>query len=111
MIPSIKTLSLHSVKNLLGIFFDIDDTFTTHGKIPATAFQALWELKKTGIKAVAITGRPGGWCDHIARMWPVDGVVGEKRMGPFISGSMKKRENSKSVSLITKMFELISSNA
>ena len=19
----------------------------------------------------------GGWCDHIARMWPVDGVVGE----------------------------------
>jgi HAD superfamily hydrolase (TIGR01484 family) len=26
---------------------------------------------------VPITGRPAGWCDHIARMWPVDGVVGE----------------------------------
>ena len=24
-----------------------------------------------------ITGRPAGWCDHIARMWPVDAVVGE----------------------------------
>ena len=24
-----------------------------------------------------ITGRPAGWCDHIARMWPVDGVIGE----------------------------------
>jgi HAD superfamily hydrolase (TIGR01484 family) len=24
-----------------------------------------------------ITGRPAGWCDHIARMWPVAGVVGE----------------------------------
>jgi len=26
---------------------------------------------------VPITGRPAGWCDHIARMWPVTGVVGE----------------------------------
>lgn len=24
-----------------------------------------------------ITGRPAGWCDHIARFWPVDAVVGE----------------------------------
>ena len=24
-----------------------------------------------------MTGRPAGWCDHIARMWPVDAVVGE----------------------------------
>jgi HAD superfamily hydrolase (TIGR01484 family) len=26
---------------------------------------------------VPITGRPAGWCDHIARLWPVDAVVGE----------------------------------
>jgi hypothetical protein len=26
---------------------------------------------------VAVTGRPAGWCDQIARMWPVAGVVGE----------------------------------
>ena len=26
---------------------------------------------------IPITGRPAGWCDHIARMWPVDAVVGE----------------------------------
>jgi HAD superfamily hydrolase (TIGR01484 family) len=26
---------------------------------------------------IPITGRPAGWCDHIARMWPVDGIVGE----------------------------------
>jgi len=24
-----------------------------------------------------VTGRPAGWCDHIARFWPVDAVVGE----------------------------------
>jgi HAD superfamily hydrolase (TIGR01484 family) len=33
---------------------------------------------------VPITGRPAGWCDHIARMWPVDAVVGEN--GAFYFG-------------------------
>jgi hydroxymethylpyrimidine pyrophosphatase-like HAD family hydrolase len=26
---------------------------------------------------IPVTGRPAGWCDLIAREWPVDGVVGE----------------------------------
>jgi hypothetical protein len=34
-------------------------------------------LKRAGKLLVPITGRPAGWCDHIARMWPVDAVVGE----------------------------------
>jgi HAD superfamily hydrolase (TIGR01484 family) len=34
-------------------------------------------LRRAGIKVVPITGRPAGWCDLIARQWPVDGVVGE----------------------------------
>ena len=74
---AIQEFPSHVAKNLLGIFFDIDDTFTTHGKIGSKPFQALWSLKEAGLKAVPITGRPAGWCDHIARMWPVDGVVGE----------------------------------
>lgn len=77
MIPSFSRIDPKMVKNLLAIIFDIDDTFTTQGKITAAAFQALWQLKEHGLKAVPITGRPAGWCDHIARMWPVDGVVGE----------------------------------
>lgn len=56
---------------------DIDDTITNEGRIPACAFAALEALQRSGIKVVPITGRPAGWCDHIARMWPVDGVVGE----------------------------------
>ena len=28
-------------------------------------------------RSIPVTGRPAGWCDHIARMWPVDAVVGE----------------------------------
>ena len=95
MIPSINSLPTDAAKSLKGVFFDIDDTFTTHGKIPSTAFQALWALKERGMKVVAITGRPAGWCDHIARMWPVDGVVGEN--GAFYfwfddrNGKLKKR--------------------
>ena len=64
-------------RDLQGVFFDIDDTFTSHGKIEPEAFQSLWNAAKAGLKMVPVTGRPAGWCDHIARMWPVEGVVGE----------------------------------
>lgn len=77
MIPPIETINADAVKGLLGIFFDIDGTFTTVGKIHPIAYRALWELKGSGLYVVPITGRPAGWCDHIARMWPVDGIVGE----------------------------------
>ncbi len=77
MIPSIQALPADTAKNLLGVFFDIDDTFTSHGRISSVAFQALWKLRASGLQVVSITGRPAGWCDHIARMWPVDGVIGE----------------------------------
>ena len=60
-----------------GIFFDIDDTFSSDGKITAEAYSALWKLKGAGKIVVPITGRPAGWCDHIARMWPVTAVIGE----------------------------------
>ncbi len=59
------------------VLFDIDDTLTTDGKLTATAYSALERLQAAGLITVPITGRPAGWCDHIARMWPVDGVVGE----------------------------------
>jgi HAD superfamily hydrolase (TIGR01484 family) len=35
------------------------------------------DLRDAGIAVVPVTGRPAGWCDLIARQWPVDGVVGE----------------------------------
>jgi hypothetical protein len=60
-----------------GIFTDIDDTLTTHGRLFAAAYGALERLQRAGFLVVPVTGRPAGWCDHIARMWPVDGVVGE----------------------------------
>ena len=64
-------------KNLEYVFTDIDDTITEHGKIPPETIESIWKLYKNGINIVPVTGRPAGWCDHIARMWPVAGIVGE----------------------------------
>jgi HAD superfamily hydrolase (TIGR01484 family) len=60
-----------------GLFLDIDDTLTMDGRLPARAYAALEALHESGLLVVPITGRPAGWCDHFARMWPVDAVVGE----------------------------------
>ncbi len=60
-----------------GVFCDIDDTLTSAGKLTARAYAALERLHAAGKLVIPITGRPAGWCDHIARMWPVDAVVGE----------------------------------
>jgi HAD superfamily hydrolase (TIGR01484 family) len=70
---------------------DIDDTITHRGRIPACAFQAMENLGKAGIKVIPITGRPAGWCDHIARMWPVDGVVGENGAFYFVYDIYSKK--------------------
>ena len=60
-----------------GVLFDIDDTLTTDGQLTAEAYAAIERLHQAGLLTIPITGRPAGWCDHIARMWPVDAVVGE----------------------------------
>ena len=59
------------------VLTDIDDTLTHNGRLPAVVFRAMEQLKDAGIQVIPITGRPAGWCDHIARMWPVAGLVGE----------------------------------
>jgi hypothetical protein len=59
------------------VLTDIDDTLTVNGRLPAVVFAAMEDLQRSEIRVIPITGRPAGWCDHIARMWPVDGLVGE----------------------------------
>ena len=60
-----------------GVLTDIDETLSTHGRLTAEAYAAMERLRNAGKLVIPITGRPAGWCDHIARMWPVDAVVGE----------------------------------
>src|ERR1700749_2054102 len=59
------------------LFTDIDGTLTTKGQLTDDAFTAMWNLNRAGIFVVPVTGRPAGWCELIARQWPVHGVVGE----------------------------------
>ena len=76
-VHNIETIPKSFCKNLTYFFTDIDDTMTHQGLLPSQSFQAMWQLSKHGVKVVPVTGRPAGWCDHFARMWPVEGVIGE----------------------------------
>ena len=64
-------------RRIKGVFCDIDDTLTTAGRLTAEAYLAMERLHAHEMAVIPITGRPAGWCDHIARMWPVAAVVGE----------------------------------
>jgi HAD superfamily hydrolase (TIGR01484 family) len=59
------------------VLCDLDDTLTLDGQLPAASYSGLEKLQASGRKLIVVTGRPAGWCDLIARLWPVDGVVGE----------------------------------
>lgn len=71
-----KPVSAFSEK-IYFVLTDIDDTLTDDGQLGPMAYQALWDLAAAGTKVIPVTGRPAGWCEMIARMWPVAGVVGE----------------------------------
>ncbi len=73
----LEKLSKKICRSLKGIFSDIDDTLTHHGKLNESSYRALWSLQRAGLRVIPVTGRPAGWVDHLARMWPVDAVIGE----------------------------------
>ena len=73
----LAAFALEARRTIKGVLCDIDDTLSTGGKITAEAYSAMQQLQQARLLVIPVTGRPAGWCDHIARMWPVDGVVGE----------------------------------
>eukprot|EP01041_Mallomonas_annulata_P014613 gene14613-31096_t len=74
-------------RHLVGVFTDIDDTLTTDGAITPDALAALHALQAAGMAAIAITGRPIGWCAPFAQTWPVDAMVAENGAVAFTRGS------------------------
>ncbi len=106
-------------KQIQFVLTDIDDTLTINGKLPAIAYTAMERLQQANIKVIPITGRPAGWCDHIARMWPVDGLVGENGAFYFYydqksrkmirrywrSKKQRKKDGSKLLELEKKILE------
>lgn len=91
----IKQIDEGFCKGLKVVFTDIDDTITDEGLILDISYQAIWDLHRNGIDVVPVTGRPAGWCDHIARMWPVKGVVGENGAFYYSYDRIDRRMNRK----------------
>ena len=85
-------------RKLKFFFCDIDDTLTSGGLLTSESFSAIWRLHQSGIEVVPVTGRPAGWCDHIARMWPVAAVIGEN--GAFTYSYDREERKMRRVSLI-----------
>jgi len=88
-----RPLAELDARGVRAVLVDIDETLTTAGKLTADAYFALERLHSGGKLVVPVTGRPAGWCDHIARMWPVDAVVGENGAFYFLfsEGRLQKR--------------------
>lgn len=64
----------------------MDETLTHHGRLAARTYEALERLQRADLKVIPVTAAPVGWCDQMARMWPVDGVIAENG-GVFIARS------------------------
>jgi HAD superfamily hydrolase (TIGR01484 family) len=89
----VKPLAELDARGVTTVLADIDDTITTDGRLTAEAYGALERLRQAGYRVIPVTGRPAGWCDHIARMWPVDAVVGENGAFYFFyaNGRLERR--------------------
>ena len=73
-LSQIKRAEINEIKVLL---FDLDGTFVSDDRLKSSTLECLEKLRQKKIKRIAVTGRPAGWCDLIARWWPVNSVVGE----------------------------------
>src|ERR1700709_2375243 len=73
----LSNFSIDHARKIDGLLFDLDETLLTHGFLPRAALDALCDWHDAKIKLVAVTGRPSGWGEVIARQWPIDGAVTE----------------------------------
>ena len=73
----LTNIPVERVKEIKALLFDLDGTFVGKDVIQGEAYNYLEKLNAVGVKTVAVTGRPAGWCDLMARWWPISGVIGE----------------------------------
>jgi len=72
----VADLALRSA-GLRGVFSDIDDTLTHEGVVAPEAYAALARARAAGLRVVLVTGRPAGWAEVLASLWPVDAAIAE----------------------------------
>jgi HAD superfamily hydrolase (TIGR01484 family) len=76
-VKAASELSPEEARSLRGVLFDLDDTVLSHGILTRAAYDALWSLRDAGLALVAVTGRPSGWGEVLARQWPIAGCITE----------------------------------
>jgi len=76
-VKPLSSLQPAEAVRLSGILFDLDDTFLDDGMLTEKAYAALHRVWRAGLRLVAVTGRPAGWGEVMARQWPVHAVVTE----------------------------------
>jgi len=103
----IASMPTETAADIKYVLTDLDDTLTLDGRLPAVSYQALEKLEERGKQVIIVTGRPSGWCDMIARFWPVAGVIGEngalafryerqsKKMRRLYEKSVEQREQDR----------------
>ena len=74
---SLSNIPIEDVTKIKAILFDLDGTFVSDDILESSTYRSLEKLHDSGVKTIAVTGRPAGWCDLMARWWPIDAVVGE----------------------------------
>jgi HAD superfamily hydrolase (TIGR01484 family) len=59
------------------VAFDLDDTLLDHGRLLEDTYSALYRLVEAGLLLYGVTGRPAGWGEVLARLFPVRAIVTE----------------------------------
>lgn len=73
----VARLGADEARRVRGLLTDIDDTLTTRGALTRDALEALAQWRAAGLPVMAVTGRPMGWSEPLAREAPIDAVVAE----------------------------------
>jgi HAD superfamily hydrolase (TIGR01484 family) len=60
-----------------GVFSDVDDTLTHDAVVTLEAYAAIVRARAAGLRVVLVTGRPAGWAEVLASLWPVDAAIAE----------------------------------
>lgn len=95
---ALSTATSDEFSNVRFVLTDMDETLTHHGRLAAQTYRALERLQENGVRVIPVTAAPAGWCDQMARMWPVDGVIGEN------GGLFFRREESGAHALVREFW-------
>ncbi|MFZ6730894.1 HAD family hydrolase [Undibacterium sp. Ji42W] len=80
---ALSSLPAEQRRQVRGILTDIDDTFSSHGKLTVAALAALERAKNAGLRRIAVTGRPTYWTLPLLRLCDFDAVIAENGASAF----------------------------